>query len=47
MLVLIDTWWNVNNVSNTFKTLSASVLIDTWWNVNKVVRFETSVGRLF
>ena len=33
-IVLIDTWWNVNqlNVDNFFVVYN--VLIDTWWNVN-------------
>ena len=36
MLVLIDTWWNVNTNINLGNVNSGiSVLIDTWWNVNK------------
>ena len=33
-LVLIDTWWNVNNLLFASFHIHASVLIDTWWNVN-------------
>ena len=34
IIVLIDTWWNVNATgTDSNKNLSA-VLIDTWWNVN-------------
>ena len=32
--VLIDTWWNVNNVSGSTALVRVTVLIDTWWNVN-------------
>ena len=32
--VLIDTWWNVNNIPFTFPLEEYCVLIDTWWNVN-------------
>ena len=32
--VLIDTWWNVNDVNDGDKLSADSVLIDTWWNVN-------------
>ena len=35
MLVLIDTWWNVNAYINIPNTKQVRVLIDTWWNVNK------------
>ena len=34
MLVLIDTWWNVNLGAITIEETKAPVLIDTWWNVN-------------
>ena len=34
-LVLIDTWWNVNEWLTAYNEHSASVLIDTWWNVNQ------------
>ena len=34
-LVLIDTWWNVNNVTIAGVTKDNKVLIDTWWNVNE------------
>ena len=33
-LVLIDTWWNVNEHGYTEPMKTVSVLIDTWWNVN-------------
>ena len=32
--VLIDTWWNVNNILNLRFQCIKVVLIDTWWNVN-------------
>ena len=32
--VLIDTWWNVNQIKVAGKVLYGGVLIDTWWNVN-------------
>ena len=32
--VLIDTWWNVNHVSDIMISKVNIVLIDTWWNVN-------------
>ena len=32
--VLIDTWWNVNNITLSFTWIAVTVLIDTWWNVN-------------
>ena len=34
VLVLIDTWWNVNVDSVLCNCLCSVVLIDTWWNVN-------------
>ena len=34
MLVLIDTWWNVNLYASRLIIKMAMVLIDTWWNVN-------------
>ena len=34
MLVLIDTWWNVNKLMLAGVFPDALVLIDTWWNVN-------------
>ncbi len=34
VLVLIDTWWNVNVRYYTFDVNNPLVLIDTWWNVN-------------
>ena len=33
-MVLIDTWWNVNNTILSDGRCADSVLIDTWWNVN-------------
>ena len=35
VLVLIDTWWNVNAVNAIPSNISLLVLIDTWWNVNR------------
>ena len=32
--VLIDTWWNVNDVLRSMHLQVFHVLIDTWWNVN-------------
>ena len=32
--VLIDTWWNVNDVQSALSKITITVLIDTWWNVN-------------
>ena len=37
VLVLIDTWWNVNFGDLIIFDEFISVLIDTWWNVNKVL----------
>ena len=34
ILVLIDTWWNVNVDVNGIVASVSLVLIDTWWNVN-------------
>ena len=34
-LVLIDTWWNVNDTKPSFSSKVDNVLIDTWWNVNQ------------
>ena len=34
VLVLIDTWWNVNPYTSNENAIGWSVLIDTWWNVN-------------
>ena len=36
VLVLIDTWWNVNSLASGSGSLTGTVLIDTWWNVNSV-----------
>ena len=37
ILVLIDTWWNVNQCRVLLTNSSMVVLIDTWWNVNDVI----------
>ena len=34
VLVLIDTWWNVNVPTGDADLKRIQVLIDTWWNVN-------------
>ena len=34
ILVLIDTWWNVNLEEHSCSLHAVWVLIDTWWNVN-------------
>ena len=34
-MVLIDTWWNVNNHTLVLLLWLSQVLIDTWWNVNE------------
>ena len=34
VLVLIDTWWNVNIYDLAVRINCIFVLIDTWWNVN-------------
>ena len=33
-IVLIDTWWNVNESLRNLVPVEPDVLIDTWWNVN-------------
>ena len=33
-IVLIDTWWNVNELNLYDQLVNIMVLIDTWWNVN-------------
>ena len=35
LMVLIDTWWNVNKMIYKLLFCRVIVLIDTWWNVNK------------
>ena len=35
-MVLIDTWWNVNDKHQYMDEEVHSVLIDTWWNVNTI-----------
>ena len=42
VLVLIDTWWNVNNFSTVSTVFVLPVLIDTWWNVNERSYSDTS-----
>ena len=37
--VLIDTWWNVNQVKGELICHMKNVLIDTWWNVNECLQF--------
>ena len=34
VIVLIDTWWNVNKLPLKILAFAGIVLIDTWWNVN-------------
>ena len=34
LIVLIDTWWNVNKDTPQNRNKAMRVLIDTWWNVN-------------
>ena len=42
VIVLIDTWWNVNPRNLIVFTNSEKVLIDTWWNVNILPDFVSS-----
>ena len=35
IIVLIDTWWNVNYIQQSKILNPNRVLIDTWWNVNE------------
>ena len=44
MLVLIDTWWNVNvyRIRFSFRD-DILVLIDTWWNVNVIMQGQLLV----
>ena len=37
LMVLIDTWWNVNFSSSVSTLIVCIVLIDTWWNVNPIL----------
>ena len=46
-LVLIDTWWNVNEEIKGDKMENDMVLIDTWWNVNSFFLLERVKGRWF
>ena len=34
IIVLIETYWNVNNLRGADITAARSVLIETYWNVN-------------
>ena len=50
IIVLIDTWWNVNNFMQVFNAYTSQVLIDTWWNVNinfsgKMAQMTTGFNR--
>ena len=38
--VLIDTWWNVNELELPEWYKKYGVLIDTWWNVNIRVNLD-------
>ena len=39
--VLIDTWWNVNQIRRAWQLKLSHVLIDTWWNVNKILAIKS------
>ena len=39
LIVLIDTWWNVNSDKLPSWLTLDTVLIDTWWNVNEHSRY--------
>ena len=43
-IVLIDTWWNVNEAKWIGENSSDAVLIDTWWNVNYIAGMIVSTG---
>ena len=45
MLVLIDTWWNVNSTWEWEENGGCLVLIDTWWNVN-YISFQLYLPRI-
>ena len=45
ILVLIDTWWNVNVTCGKNSPLMETVLIDTWWNVNS--NYNQSLKEVF
>ena len=47
LLVLIDTWWNVNEAGKKTNEEIAFVLIDTWWNVNYILQLHLSLLCLF
>ena len=38
VVVLIDTWWNVNETGKKKEEDKKEVLIDTWWNVNVIIK---------
>ena len=42
LIVLIDTWWNVNVRDEIVFDFQNQVLIDTWWNVNYKTKVTTS-----
>ena len=47
VLVLIDTWWNVNYTTYKRSCYSLLVLIETWWNVNSIFVDTVDWGWLF
>ncbi len=47
VLVLIDTWWNVNKALIGQTASEFMVLIDTWWNVNVNLKLTCQVENLF
>ena len=44
LLVLIDTWWNVNTELQKSPNANAIVLIDTWWNVNSLLSVTAAMS---
>ena len=44
ILVLIDTWWNVNILTPQSFGEEQLVLIDTWWNVN-INNYDSNIRR--
>ena len=44
MIVLIDTWWNVNTNKIMWCDSAEPVLIDTWWNVNNFADASASAA---
>ena len=47
VVVLIDTWWNVNIAVMSVAVTRIIVLIDTWWNVNLAIPLDTSALTAF